>query len=73
MIIPDLNLLRYAYDAASPHHDAAVSWWEGSLNGPEAVGLPSDSTSVSRERSRALTPRSVPLSPVKPLISRSLE
>lgn len=40
MIIPDLNLLLYAYDTASPHHDAAVSWWESSLNGAEAVGLP---------------------------------
>ena len=40
MIIPDLNLLLYAYDAASPNHAAAVSWWESSLNGAEAVGLP---------------------------------
>lgn len=40
MIIPDLNLLLYAYDAASPHHEAAVSWWERSLNGAEAVGIP---------------------------------
>ena len=40
MIIPDLNLLLYAYDTASANHEAAVSWWESSLNGAEAVGLP---------------------------------
>lgn len=40
MIIPDLNLLLYAYDASSANHDAAASWWEACLNGAEAVGLP---------------------------------
>lgn len=40
MIIPDLNLLLYAYDATSPHHVRASSWWEGCINGVEPVGLP---------------------------------
>lgn len=40
MIVPDLNLLLYAYDTASPHHAVAAAWWEGCLNGAEAVGLP---------------------------------
>lgn len=40
MIVPDLNLLLYAYDAASPHHTAAAAWWEGCINGAEPVGLP---------------------------------
>lgn len=40
MIIPDLNLLLYAYDAVSPHYAEASSWWEGCMNGSEPVGLP---------------------------------
>ncbi len=40
MIVPDVNLLLYAYDADSPHHRAAAAWWERCLNGTEPVGLP---------------------------------
>lgn len=40
MIVPDLNLLLYAYDASSSRHGAAATWWEGCMNGGEAVGLP---------------------------------
>jgi hypothetical protein len=39
MIVPDINLLVYAYNAADPHHPAAKSWWEDLLNGNEPVGL----------------------------------
>jgi toxin-antitoxin system PIN domain toxin len=39
MIVPDVNLLLYAYDAASPFHAAAARWWETCLSGDEAVGL----------------------------------
>ncbi|MFT4549430.1 MAG: toxin-antitoxin system PIN domain toxin, partial [Verrucomicrobiales bacterium] len=39
MIIPDANLLLYAYDSSSPFHDRARAWWEGCLNGDEAVDL----------------------------------
>lgn len=39
MIVPDANLLLYAYDSASPDHDAAREWWESCLSGDEAVGL----------------------------------
>ena len=39
MIVPDANLLLYAYDQASPFHDRARAWWEGCLSGREAVGL----------------------------------
>lgn len=41
MIVPDLNLLVYAYDASSAQHRAAAAWWEGCMNGPEEVGLAS--------------------------------
>lgn len=28
MILPDLNLLIYAYNLSAPDHTAARSWWE---------------------------------------------
>lgn len=40
MILPDVNLLVYAYDKDVPHHATARSWWESTLNGKRAVGLP---------------------------------
>lgn len=40
MIIPDVNLLLYAYDSRSPHHAAAAAWWTRSLNGVEPVCIP---------------------------------
>jgi uncharacterized protein len=40
MIIPDINLLLYAYDSDSPFHDKAVVWWQHCLSGTEPVGLP---------------------------------
>ena len=39
MIVPDANLLLYAYDGGSPFHERARSWWEGCLSGQEPVGL----------------------------------
>ena len=40
MIIPDLNLLVYAYNDEAPYHVSAKDWWEGLLNGTETVGVP---------------------------------
>ena len=40
MIIPDINLLLYAYDAASPFHAKASAWWQTCLSGTDPVGLP---------------------------------
>ena len=39
MIVPDVNVLLYAVDETSPRHDAARSWVEAVLSGPETVGL----------------------------------
>ena len=39
MILPDANLLLYAYDRESPFHPAASRWWSGLLSGAEPVGL----------------------------------
>ncbi len=41
MIVPDVNLLLYAYDAGSRFHSAAAAWWRACLSGSEPVGLPS--------------------------------
>jgi toxin-antitoxin system PIN domain toxin len=40
MIVPDANLLIYAYDSTSPSHRAARRWWEDALSGREPVGIP---------------------------------
>jgi toxin-antitoxin system PIN domain toxin len=40
MILPDVNLLLYAYDTDSPHHPSARSWWEGCLSGSRPIGIP---------------------------------
>lgn len=39
MILPDLNLLMYAYNQGMPQHEAARTWWESCLNGREPIGL----------------------------------
>ena len=39
MIVPDVNLILYAYDQDGPFHHESASWWSRCLNGSEAVGL----------------------------------
>jgi hypothetical protein len=40
VIIPDINLLVYAYNRGGPFHDEAREWWESCLSNPGPVGLP---------------------------------
>lgn len=40
MIVPDANLLIYAYDTTAPSHRVARLWWEKALSGNEPIGLP---------------------------------
>ena len=40
MIIPDINLLIYAYDSTSSWHDRAQKWWASCLSGTTPVGIP---------------------------------
>ena len=40
MIVIDANLLLYAYDPASPHHERARNWIEETFSGDEAIGIP---------------------------------
>lgn len=39
MILVDANLLFYAEDALSRHHEKARLWWDKTLSGEESVGL----------------------------------
>ena len=37
MIVPDINLLLYAYDPRSAHHEASRAWLEATLSGSQLV------------------------------------
>ena len=39
MILPDANLLVYAYDQSSRRHTEASKWWENQLNGSQMIAL----------------------------------
>lgn len=39
MIIPDANILLYAYNQSANQHLPARLWWESSLSGNETVGM----------------------------------
>jgi toxin-antitoxin system PIN domain toxin len=39
MIVPDANLLLYAYDSSSPFHAKSAAWWSKCLSGTESVGF----------------------------------
>ena len=40
MIVPDINLLVYAYNADAPRHAPARQWWEQAVRNRLPVGLP---------------------------------
>ncbi|HYD49454.1 MAG TPA: type II toxin-antitoxin system VapC family toxin [Terriglobales bacterium] len=40
MILPDINLLLYAHNAAAPLHVPARAWWEDLLSREQPVGVP---------------------------------
>lgn len=39
MIVPDINLLVYAYDTRAALHTPARAWWEKTLSDDEPVGI----------------------------------
>jgi uncharacterized protein len=39
VVVVDANVLLYAVDTASAHHEESLDWLERSLSGAEAVGL----------------------------------
>ena len=40
MIVPDLDLLIYAYNEESEFHQAAQTWWQELVAGTETIGIP---------------------------------
>ena len=63
MIVPDLNLLVYAYNSDAPQHVEARRWWEVSLSGSASVGLP---WAVLLGYVRVMTSRAILLEPMPP-------
>lgn len=61
MILPDVNLLVYAYNADAPDHQAARSWLESVLSETRAVALP---WAVSLGFLRLMTSRHVLVDPM---------
>jgi len=39
MIVPDINLLVFAYNVKAVEHKEAKAWWEECLNGTTVIGL----------------------------------
>ena len=42
MILPDVNLLIYACDAAARQHEAARQWWDTALSGDDPGSTDND-------------------------------
>jgi predicted nucleic acid-binding protein len=40
VIIPDINLLVYAYNEAAPHHAVARAWWHDLMSREQSIGIP---------------------------------
>jgi toxin-antitoxin system PIN domain toxin len=40
VIVVDLNLLLYAHNRAAAQHARAHAWWQATMNGSAAIGLP---------------------------------
>lgn len=40
MIVPDINLMIYAYNHAAPLHELARGWWDDILSTERPVGIP---------------------------------
>ena len=66
MILPDLNLLVYAYNSKAPDHKGARRWWETVLSNPRSVALP---WVVSLGFLRLMTSRSVLVDPMTPEVT----
>ena len=63
MIIPDINLLVYAYNSDAPAHRRARMWWESVLSELQTVGLP---WAVMLGFLRVMTSRRILIDPLTP-------
>ena len=62
MIIPDINLLVYAYNADSPEHTRAKEWWEEAVNSTQTI-FPESGLKILCN----FTPKSRGLTPLRPV------
>jgi len=63
VIIPDVNLLVYAYNQGAPLHVEAKAWWERLMNEQVPVGMP---WAVSCGFVRLVTHPAVLVTPMRP-------
>jgi toxin-antitoxin system PIN domain toxin len=64
MIVPDINLLVYAYNGGAPDHAPAKAWWTTLMNGADPVGIP---WAVSCGFVRLMTHPAVLVTPIDPV------
>ena len=64
MIVPDVNLLVYAYNRDAREHAGSRAWWENLLGSSQTVGLP---WAVSCGFIRLMTHPAVLVTPLQPL------
>jgi len=64
MIVPDVNLLVYAYNRDAREHAGSRTWWENLLGSSQTVGLP---WAVSCGFIRLMTHPAVLVTPLQPL------
>ena len=63
MIVPDTNLLIYAFNVRALKHEPARRWWEELVNGSERIGIP---WVVTMAFLRLLTSRGMLATPIDP-------
>jgi toxin-antitoxin system PIN domain toxin len=63
VIVPDVNLLVYAYSNDAPRHADAKTWWEHVLNAEQPVGL---AWVAALGYIRLMTHRAVLITPLEP-------
>jgi hypothetical protein len=63
VIIPDINLLVYAYNSDAPEHRKARAWFEAILSGSSTVGFP---WAVLLGFLRVMTSRRILIVPLRP-------
>jgi uncharacterized protein len=66
MLIPDINLLVYAYNSDAPEHRKARTWWETALSETTTVGLP---WAVLFGFLRVMTSRRIVVDPMPPSLA----
>lgn len=66
MIVPDVNLLIYAYNRDAPQHATARMWWEEALSSDVPVGL---AWAAALGFIRLMTHRTVLVAPLEPRVA----